>query len=85
MVTEYNIEYRKYQDNMKATTMNMTEKLEGEQENISLMTKDGTEEDKWSVGSEHTSDTEPMDSDEREQAITTIEMIDGGKKGNKEK
>ena len=28
MVTEYNIEYRKYQDNMKATIMNMTAKSE---------------------------------------------------------
>ena len=88
-VTEYKTEYKKYRDNSKATMTNITEKLEEmvqhqeQQEDTSFMTKDGTEDDKWSVGSEHTSDTEPTDSEEKDQA-TEIEMINEGKKGNKE-
>merc|ERR1711884_873356 len=39
--------------------------------------------DKWSAGSENTSDTELTDSDEIDQAIT-IETIDEGKKGKNE-
>merc|ERR1711884_451853 len=86
MVTEYNIEYRKYKDNMKATMMNITAKLEEmlqhqeQQEEISLTMKDGTEDNKWSAGSERTCETESMDSGEREQAITKLEVIDGRKK-----
>ena len=47
--------------------------------------KDGTEDNKWSTGSERTCETESADSDEREQAITKIEVIDGRKKRNKER
>merc|ERR1712241_307864 len=54
-----------------------------QQEDTSSMTKDGIEDDRWSAGSENTSDTEPTDSDE-DQAIM-IETIDGGKKGKNEK
>merc|ERR1711884_627635 len=49
------------------------------------MMKDGTEDNKWSAGSKRTRETESTDSDEREQAITKLEAIDGRKKRNKEK
>ena len=55
-----------------------------QQEDTLLTTKAGTEDDKWSAESENTSDTEPTDSDEEDQAIM-IETIDGGKKGKNEK
>ena len=62
-------------DDVKSSHNDVTENI-GLKSNIN---------DTWSVRSEHTSDTEPTDSEEREQAITKIETIDGGKKGNKEK
>ena len=56
-----------------------------QQEDTSLTTKAGIEDDKWSAGSEHTSDTEPTYSDERDKTISEIKMIEEGKKGKNEK
>merc|ERR1712115_505630 len=61
--------------------MNITEKLgetiqhQEQQKDISLMMKEGTEDNKWSAGSKRTCDTDS----------TEIEMINEGKKENKEK
>merc|ERR1719464_708143 len=88
------MEFKQRQE-QEAILLMMTEKSEEvlQHQEQQLSNNDDTENiglklyinDNWSAGSERTCYTEPMDSDEREQAITTIEMIDGRKKGNKEK
>ena len=85
MASEYNIEYRKYKDNMKARMMNITAKSEEvlQHQEQQLSNNDDTENidlksninDNWSAGSERTCEKESTDIEENEQAITKIQVI----------